>query len=1387
MKSSKLFLSFLVLSASVRAANITWNTAGPDNNWNTTTANWTGDATTFTAGDNVTFTGAAGETITVAAGGVAPGNFTANHTAGTYAFSGASITGGALTKSGAGILAFNQTNTFSSISASGGPNSATAANAALVFNVSNALGTAPITLSNTGTITAINTNGTSFTVNNPIALTSTASVQTNLLGKTSTTQTYNGLISGGTTTGTLFLNMDASGSNGVTLLANTGNTFTANRITVNRGMLAITGNGSLGAATNTVFLDTTSLNGGLRFDANNINITHPVQFNDYARIDVNGKTGAEISTAISGSAGNRATPYTISGGTLKLSGANTFYHYLEVASGGTLLVTNPTALGTAVGTADRTRVSSGGSLVIQNLTYANAETLELSGTGVSNSGALAATGTSVFNGPISLLANASVKVDTGATLALGGALSGAFELAKTGAGSLTLSGSSLHPGNTRVSEGSVVLSGAMIPTGGFIVSPGASLNLTGLTTPLALNTDATLTAGRSGTAATDVIGSFSTNLGAVRVLEGNAIGTLTLSGNLSVNGGTLHLDLTNNPGGTNDLISVGGTLDLSAPSDISLTPTDGTLGSGSYVLAQAASVTGSVANLSLAGLPPSGTSRQTFSLSTTTVPNALTLDVAGVSAALVWTGATNSNWSTSASDENWHNLTTPDPQDRFFNSDTVTFADLPAPGPVKVDLSGVVSPGQVIINNSTAGSTFTINGGSGNISGVTGLLKQGTGTANLKGFGNDFTGGVQITGGMLVAEFLANSGTACSLGAGSSISFNGGGLMIDDIADNSTNRGITVGAGGGTLAVADSGLSLALTGTVSGNGNLNIGGGGRVVLNGTNNHTGSTSVQSGATLEIAGTTALGTGACTVDGTLAINRSATTTISQGIGGTGSLLKQNTAQLTLPTANTYGGGTSVTNGAILLQNPSALGTGTVSHSGGQVRFSFGDGTASTVANDVSLNSTGHQTFIIRGTADAAATLPTTVSLTGKISGGTAGQTYRLVDSNTAGNHNTVLRLLNAANDFQGSIEIWRGSLGFTSDAALGHPDNDIIHYSENLNGALRFDADNITLGSGRNIDMPGGINARPIHTQAFNATIQGNISGTGILVKQGTGKLVLTGTNSATSATTVAAGTLQVDGTFNTSTGVVTVDAGATLAGTGSVNRPVTVTGSIAPGASVGTLTTGAVTLNGTYACEVNGATSDVIAATDLTLGAASVLNVSNSSGTFPRVIATYSGTLTGTFATVTPGFQVDTTSTPGQILLTEGSAYDTWATSKGLTGPDAAFDADPDNDGISNGLEFVLGGEPNPANPGSNSSALLPTLSLSGGNMVFTYNRTDASAYLNPTVEFNTGLGGSWTTAVDPGNSAISVIDGTPSDTVTVSIPTSGNPHMFARLKVVEEP
>jgi lysophospholipase L1-like esterase len=132
-------------------------------------------------------------------------------------------------------------------------------------------------------------------------------------------------------------------------------------------------------------------------------------------------------------------------------------------------------------------------------------------------------------------------------------------------------------------------------------------------------------------------------------------------------------------------------------------------------------------------------------------------------------------------------------------------------------------------------------------------------------------------------------------------------------------------------------------------------------------------------------------------------------------------------------------------------------------------------------------------------------------------------------------------------------------------------------------------------------------------------------------------------------------------------------------------------------------------------------------------------------------------------------------------LSTTPGFDSWAATKGLVGADAAFDADPDGDGIHNGIEFVLGGEPNPAHPDWNSNALLPTGEVVGDDFVITFTLMNEAAYLEPVVEFNTGLDDPWTTAIDPANATIDIAPGEPAATVIVTIPKNGRSSLFARL------
>ena len=142
---------------------------------------------------------------------------------------------------------------------------------------------------------------------------------------------------------------------------------------------------------------------------------------------------------------------------------------------------------------------------------------------------------------------------------------------------------------------------------------------------------------------------------------------------------------------------------------------------------------------------------------------------------------------------------------------------------------------------------------------------------------------------------------------------------------------------------------------------------------------------------------------------------------------------------------------------------------------------------------------------------------------------------------------------------------------------------------------------------------------------------------------------------------------------------------------------------------------------------------------------------------------------------------------GTLTVTTGpaaTAYESWETDNGIGG--AGSTEDSDNDGIPNGIEFVLGGDP--SGPDSDSSSLLPTGTRDGTHLVIVFRRTDASIGDDPVVQYGSTLD-DWTPAVDDVEDvAIEVEDDfydTGIDKVTVRLPLAlaVDGKLFARLAV----
>jgi autotransporter-associated beta strand protein len=686
---------------------------------------------------------------------------------------------------------------------------------------------------------------------------------------------------------------------------------------------------------------------------------------------------------------------------------------------------------------------------------------------------------------------------------------------------------------------------------------------------------------------------------------------------------------------------------------------------------------------------------------------------------IYWTGGS-SAWNASATG-NWKQVSD-NADTTFMPSDAVLFHDTAGSGVVDIS-NGNVMPVAVTFDNTAAGTAYTLQGTNGLSSGTFTKVNDGTLTITNT---NPTTGAVIIHGGTVS---IAQTG---GLGTGN-LSFDGGATLEYTGASTVWSRNFTagnaIGTGGGKVAVTSA--ATLSGGTLSGAGDLLKTGIGTLAFSGSGGYSGSFTVSQG-TLQLnnTGGTAIILGdAKTANENVGLvglaNIATPITVSAANAGTGTV--------TIGQANNF----TTLSGLITLNRATTINTSAGDRAGITGKITGNVGT---------LTFTGIRTTLDHPVANAC-------DFTGNV----------VVDSVLQ--MNTIYGLPATASVTVNPGRWFRTIAGATIDGLNG---------TGTVNNNSGGGAATTPLSLGNN---GGGGN--------FSGILQ-NGSGADIIsiIKNGVGTQILGGNSlTYTGATTVNGGTLQIDGT-KTGAGAVIVKSSATLAGSGSVNGTTTVEagGFVAPAnTTINTLTLASATIGGTYQCQLDAATCDLLAVTGtLTVDAGTNISFSGIPAASEYTIVTY-GTLGGALPTIVPpsGYALDV-ATAGQIkLIKTTGGYTAWADGfPGLT--DKTPGGDPDGDGIKNLLEYVIGGDPRVS-----STGFLPKQSLSGGNLVLSYQRSDAS-------ETDTTQTGQWSPNLTDWNDLAPVLvneNGTAPDDMEIRIPLTHavNGKLFGRLHITQTP
>ncbi|EQB6703804.1 fibronectin-binding autotransporter adhesin ShdA [Salmonella enterica subsp. enterica] len=408
------------------------------------------------------------------------------------------------------------------------------------------------------------------------------------------------------------------------------------------------------------------------------------------------------------------------------------------------------------------------------------------------------------------------------------------------------------------------------------------------------------------------------------------------------------------------------------------------------------------------------------------------------------------------------------------------------------------------------------------------LTKQGDGTLILSNTGNDY-GDTVIDGGILAAKDAASIGTGDVTIAESATLALSQGTLDNNVTgegqivksgsdelivtgDNNYSGGTTISGGTltadhadslGTGTIANSGVLQVgegeLENTLSGSGSLVKTGTGELTLSGDNTYSGGTTI-SGGTLTADHADSLGSGDIDNSGVLQVGEGE---LENTLSGSGSLVKTGTGELTLSGDNTYSGGTTITGGTLRADHADSLGTGAIANSG---VLKVGEGE---LENTLS----GAGSLVKTGTGEL------TLSGDNTYSGGTT-----ISDGTLIADHADSLGTGAIANS--GVLKVGEGELENTlsgSGSLVKTGTGELTLSGDNTySGGTTISGGTLTadhadsLGSG-DIDNSGVL-------KVGEGELENTLSGSGSLVKTGTGELTLSGDNTYSGDTTIADGTL-----------------------------------------------------------------------------------------------------------------------------------------------------------------------------------------------------------------------------------------------------------------------